>query len=95
MARESGTTPGWSHRRKWVWSSPSPRCTEKREDVLAATPPLAAMRFILSRAVARGHGRSLGWWDVSVAFFHATIEEKVFVFAHQRTSGKTRPTGDS
>ena len=51
----------------------------KSEDVLAATPPLAAMRFILSRAVSRGHGRCLGLWDVSVALFHATTEEEVFV----------------
>ena len=52
----------------------------KREDVFAATPPpLAAMRFILSRAASRGHGCCLGLWNVSVAFFHATIEEEVFV----------------
>ena len=50
-----------------------------REDVFAATPPLAAMSFILSRAASRGHGRCLVLWDVSVAFFHATIEEEVFV----------------
>ena len=37
------------------------------------------MRFILSRAASRGHGRCLGLWDESVAFFHATIEEEVFV----------------
>ena len=55
------------------------RGASKREDVFAATPPLAAMRFILSRAASRGHGRCLGLWDVSVAFFHATIEEGVFV----------------
>ena len=55
------------------------RGASKREDVFAATPPLAAMRFILSRAASRGHGRCLGLWDVSVAFFHATIEEEVFV----------------
>ena len=51
----------------------------KREDVFAATPPLAAMRFILSRAVSRCHGRCLGLWDVSVPFFHASTEEEVFV----------------
>ena len=51
----------------------------KRYDVFAATPPLAAVRFILSRAASRGHGRCLGLWDVSVAFFHAAIEEEVFV----------------
>ena len=50
-----------------------------RDDVFAVTPPLAAMRFILSRAASRGHGRCLGLWDVSVAFFHATIDEEVFV----------------
>ena len=55
------------------------RGASKREDVFAVTPPLAAMRFILSRAVSRGHGRCLGLWDVSVAFFHAAIEEEVFV----------------
>ena len=55
------------------------RGASKREDVFAATPPLAAMRFILSRAASRGHGRCLGLWDVPVAFFHATSEEEVFV----------------
>ena len=53
----------------------------KHEDVFAATPPLAAMRVILSRAASGGHGRCLGLWDVSVAFFHATIEEEVYVRA--------------
>ena len=51
------------------------RGASKREDVFAAT----AMCFILSRAASCGHGRCLGLWDVSVAFFHATIEEEVFV----------------
>ena len=51
----------------------------KHEDVFAATVPVAAMRFILSRAAWRGHGRCLCLWDVSVAFFHSTIEEEVFV----------------
>ena len=51
----------------------------KREHVFAGTPPLAAMRFVLSRAASRGHGRCIGLWDVSAAFFYATIEEEVFV----------------
>ena len=55
------------------------RGASKREFVFAATPPLPAMRFIFPRAASRGHGRCLGLWDVSVAFFHATIEEEVFV----------------
>ena len=53
------------------------RGASKREDVFAATAPHAAMRFILSRAASRGRGRCLGLWDVSVAFFHAAIEEEV------------------
>ena len=48
----------------------------KREDVFTATQTLATMRFILSRAASHGHGRCLGFWDVSVAFSHATIEEE-------------------
>ena len=55
------------------------RGASKRADVFAATHPLAAMRFILYRAASRGHGRCLGLWDVSVAFFHAANEEEVFV----------------
>ena len=35
--------------------------------------------LFLSRAASRGHGRCLGLWDVSVAFFHAAIEKEVFV----------------
>ena len=51
----------------------------KREDVFAATPPQTAMRTILSRAASHGRGRCFGLWDVSVALFHAVIEEEVFV----------------
>ena len=42
-------------------------------------PLLAAMRFNLSRTASCAHGRCLGLWGVSVAFFHAAIEEDVFV----------------
>ena len=41
---------------------------------LRPAPPLASMRFILSRAPSRG----LGLWYVAVAFFHAPIQEVVF-----------------
>ena len=51
----------------------------KRDDVFAAAPLHAATRSISSRAASRGHGRCLGLWNVSVAFFHAPIEEEVFV----------------
>ena len=80
MAREYGTIT-WLDSQKRVGLVRSTlvvnqvRGACKRDDVLAATPILAAMRFTLSRAAFRGHGRCLGLWDVSVAFFHATIEE--------------------
>ena len=66
VARESGT-PGLV-RSRLVVNQVRGAC--KREDVFAATP---------TRAASRGHGRCLGLWDVSVAFFHAAIEEEVFV----------------
>ena len=66
----------------------------KREDVFAAKPPLATMRFILAHAASRGHGRSLGLWDVSVVFFHATIEEKCLC-DRQRTRERTKLFGNS
>ena len=47
------------------------RGASKREDMFAGTPPLAAMRFVLSRAASRGPVRCIGLWDVSVAFLHA------------------------
>ena len=55
------------------------RGADKREDVFAGTPPLAAMRYVLSRAASRGKTRSIGVWDISVAFFHAKITEEVYV----------------
>ena len=82
VARESGTVLGWSHGRKNLVRSRlvvnQARGACKRDDVFAAAPPLAAMRFMLSRAASSGHGFCLGLWDVSVAFFHAAIEKEVF-----------------
>ena len=72
---DSQKKPGLVRSRLVVNQVRGPR---KLEDVFAATPSLAAMRFILSRAAPRGHGRCLGLWDVSVAFSNATIEEEVF-----------------
>ena len=65
----------------WLDSRKKPGLVRSRlrEDVIPATPPLAAMRFILSRAASRGHGHCFSMWDVSVALFHSTIEEEVFV----------------
>ena len=82
VARES-VVLGWAHRRDLDWVRRlvvnQVRGACMREDVFAATPPLAAKRFMLSRAASRGNGHCLGLWDVSVAFFHPTIEEEVFV----------------
>jgi hypothetical protein len=55
------------------------RGASKREDVFAGTPPLGMMRYLLSRAASRGRSRNIASYDVSVAFFHAPIDELVFV----------------
>ena len=73
---DSQKKPGLARSRLVVYQV---RGASKREDVFAGTRPLAAMRFVLSRAASRGPGRCTGLWDVSVAFFHAAIEEEVFV----------------
>lgn len=52
---------------------------EKRTDVFAGTPPLSAMRYVISRAASRGRHRCLATYDVSVAFFHAPLHETVFI----------------
>ena len=51
----------------------------KRENVFAGTPPLAAMHVVLYHTTSRGHGWCLDVWSVSVAFFHAMIEEEMSV----------------
>ena len=50
----------------------------KREKVFAGTPPLALMHLVLYHT-SRGHGWCIDVWSVSVAFFHAMIEEEMFV----------------
>ena len=55
----------------------------KREDVFAATPPLAAMRFILTRAAScgygHGHGRCFGFVGCVCHSFMLQVQEAVFV----------------
>ena len=88
MARESGTGDGWTHRREWVWlgrdwwSTKSEAHASKREDAFAATPLLAGIRFILSRAAPRGHGSFHGLC-VSVTVVHATSEGKYLLADHK------------
>ena len=62
--------------------------TSKREDLFAATPPLEAMKIILSLAVTEGigyqagcktRGHKLEFIDVRRAYFHAKARREVYV----------------
>lgn len=55
-----------------------------RWDTFAGTPPLPAVRMMLSFAATlqsedRRHTYLLGVWDVSVAFFHTEMDERIVV----------------
>ena len=55
-----------------------------RHDVNAGTPPLAAVRLLLSLAACRARGgarslRSIALDDAEVAFFHATLDEWICI----------------
>ena len=61
---------------------------DKREDLFAATPPLEAMKLLLSLAVTEGIGYKLGnkkggkkldFIDVRRAYFHAAARRRGFV----------------
>ena len=51
----------------------------KRDDLFAATPPLEAMKLILSMAASNNKGEVLMINDVSRAFFHAKATREVYV----------------
>ena len=70
------------------------RGASKREDVFAATPPLAAMRFILSRAASRGLGVASA---CGMCRWHSSTQRlrKECSFDRQRTCERTRSSGDS
>ena len=53
--------------------------TSERMDTYAATPPLSTVRLIVSLAASKSRRRSVARHDVSVAFFHANMTEKVAV----------------
>ena len=53
--------------------------TYKRNDLFAATPPLEAMKLILSTAALGNKGEVLMVNDVSRAFFHAKATREVYV----------------
>ena len=44
----------------------------------AGTPPVWALKLVLSRCTSRGRGRQLASHDISVAFFHAALEQPVW-----------------
>ena len=62
----------------------------ERLDVMQSTPPLMVARLflaIVSLRVAENEGNDwvFGFWDVSVAFYHTTIQELVYVHPQRGT----------
>ena len=53
--------------------------TNKRDDLFAATPPLEALKVILSFTIKGNNGEALMINDISRAFFHAPAKRKVYV----------------
>lgn len=53
---------------------------ERREDLYAGTPPMAAIKYVISRACTKGAEKQLAVYDVSVAFFHADLPEGMLIF---------------
>ena len=53
--------------------------TYKRTDLFAATPPLEALKLILSMAATQNRGEVVMVNDVSRAFFHAKVKRDVYV----------------
>jgi hypothetical protein len=50
-----------------------------RHDTFAGTPPLKAVRLALALAASMGTDFLLCSYDVSVAFYHATLDEEIHV----------------
>ena len=53
--------------------------TYKRDDLFAATPPLEALKAILSMTATSNRGEIIMVNDISRAFFHAQAERDVYV----------------
>ena len=53
--------------------------THKREDLFAATPPLEALKTIVSMTTTANKGEVLMINDISRAFFHAKVKRDVYV----------------
>ena len=53
--------------------------TNRRDDLFAATPPLEALKTILSMTATANKGEVIMVNDISRAFFNAKVERDVFV----------------
>ena len=53
--------------------------THKRDDLFAATPPLEALKMIISLTATGNHGEVIMVNDISRAFFHAKVTRDVYV----------------
>ena len=53
--------------------------TRNRDDLFAATPPLEALKIILSMTAIANKGEVVMINDISRAFFHAKVERDVYV----------------
>lgn len=53
---------------------------EDRPGNFTATPSLKAIRLVIEKCASMGRKRLLARYDASVAFFHADIDELIFVF---------------
>ena len=53
--------------------------THKRDDLFAATPPLEALKLVLSMTATANKGEVVMINDISRAFFHAKVERDVFI----------------
>ena len=62
--------------------------THKREDLFAATPPLEALKTIISITASGNKGERLMVNDVSRAFFHAKATRPVYVQLLEEDRGK-------
>ena len=82
----------WVKTKKGTKEKPKIRCRlvaqefadrEFRDDLFAGTPPLAAMRMIISEMASRGKARSqrmkIKVMDIKKAFLHGTMNRKVYI----------------
>ena len=53
--------------------------TYKRDDLFAATPPLEALKMVLSMTATANKGEIIMVNDISRAFFHARVKKDVYV----------------